>query len=44
MTHAGMGKEAREQASITDGLVRISLGIEDVNDLLTALDKALTKV
>lgn len=44
MTHAGMGKEAREQASITDGLVRISIGIEDVNDLLNALDKALTKV
>ncbi|MCO5252247.1 MAG: aminotransferase class I/II-fold pyridoxal phosphate-dependent enzyme [Candidatus Kapabacteria bacterium] len=41
MTHAGMGKESREQAHIYDGLIRISVGIEDVNDLLAALDKAL---
>ncbi len=44
MTHAGMGKEAREHASISDGLVRISIGIEDADDLLSALDKALAKV
>lgn len=44
MTHAGMGKEAREQAHITDGLIRISVGIEDVGDLLNALDKALSLI
>jgi methionine-gamma-lyase len=41
MTHASMGKEAREQAMITDGLVRIAIGIEDVDDLIMALDKGL---
>jgi methionine-gamma-lyase len=44
MTHAGMGKESREQAHIYDGLIRISVGIEDVNDLLAALDKALALI
>lgn len=43
MTHAGMGKEAREQAKITDGLVRLSVGIEDVDDLISALEKGLSK-
>ena len=41
MTHAGMAKEIREKANITDGLVRISVGIEDVNDLLAGLEKGL---
>jgi methionine-gamma-lyase len=41
MTHASMSKEVREQASITDGLVRISIGIEDVNDLINALEQGL---
>jgi methionine-gamma-lyase len=44
MTHASMGKEAREQAHITDGLVRISIGIEDADELISALDKALGKL
>jgi methionine-gamma-lyase len=44
MTHAGMGKEAREQANITDGLVRISIGIEDVNELIHALETGLSKI
>ncbi len=44
MTHAGMGKESREQAHIYDGLIRISVGIEEVNDLLAALDKALALI
>ena len=44
MTHAGMGKEAREQANITDGLVRMSVGIEDVNDLIADLSQALEKI
>lgn len=44
MTHATMGKEAREKAMITDGLVRISIGIEDVDELIEALDKALANL
>jgi methionine-gamma-lyase len=46
MTHAGMAKELREQAGITDGLVRLSVGIEHhediVRDLKTALDGLLS--
>ena len=41
MTHASMGKAARERARITDGLVRISVGIEHVDDILADLDQAL---
>lgn len=43
MTHTGMGKEARKQAKITDGLVRLSVGIEDVDDLITGLEQGLAK-
>ena len=42
MTHASMSKEVREQANITDGLVRISIGIEDVDDIIKALEKGLS--
>jgi methionine-gamma-lyase len=44
MTHAGMGKEGREQAKITDGLVRLSVGIEDVDELIAGLEKGLSKI
>jgi methionine-gamma-lyase len=44
MTHAAMTKEAREQAHITDGLVRISVGIEDYEDLIEGLEKGLSKI
>lgn len=44
MTHAGMSKEAREAADITDGLVRFSVGIEDVEDIIEDLEHALAKV
>jgi methionine-gamma-lyase len=44
MTHFSMGKEAREAAGITVGLVRISVGIENVDDLITDLEQALEKV
>lgn len=44
MTHAGMTKEGREKADITDGLVRFSVGIEDVEDIISDLDQALAKV
>ncbi len=41
MTHAGMPKELREQAGITDGLVRFSVGIEDVDELIADLDQSM---
>ncbi|MDE9435996.1 cystathionine gamma-synthase [Xenorhabdus bovienii] len=40
MTHAGMAAEARAQAGITDSLLRVSVGIEDSQDLIADLDKA----
>jgi len=44
MTHFSMGKEARLVGGITDGLVRISVGIENVDDLIEDLEQALAKV
>ncbi len=41
MTHAGMSRDAREAAGFTDGLVRYSVGIEDVDDLIADLNQAL---
>jgi cystathionine beta-lyase/cystathionine gamma-synthase len=44
MTHASIPPEVRKQTGITDGLVRISVGIEDAEDLIADLDAALAKV
>jgi cystathionine beta-lyase/cystathionine gamma-synthase len=44
MTHASMPPEVRERAGITDGLVRLSVGIEDVEDINADLDQALLYV
>jgi methionine-gamma-lyase len=44
MTHAGMSKEGRTAAGITDELVRFSVGIENVEDIIEDLDQALAKV
>ncbi len=44
MTHAGMTPEARERAGITDGLVRISVGCEDLDDIRRDLEQALAIV
>ncbi len=44
MTHAAIGAEARAKLGITDGLVRISVGIEEVDDLLADLDQALNHI
>ena len=44
MTHFSMGKEARLAGGITDGLVRLSVGIEKVDDLIADLEQALEKV
>ncbi|MBA2250919.1 MAG: PLP-dependent transferase [Chitinophagaceae bacterium] len=41
MTHFGVPKEKREKYGITDGLIRMSVGIENVEDILNDLDQAL---
>ena len=44
MTHASVDEAKRERLGITDGLVRISVGIEDTDDIIADLDQALDKV
>ncbi len=44
MTHAAVSKEDKLAAQITDGLVRYSVGIEDVEDLINDLKQALDKI
>jgi cystathionine beta-lyase/cystathionine gamma-synthase len=44
MTHAALGVKGRKAIGITDGLVRISVGIEDVQDLLDDLDVGLAAI
>ncbi|MFZ0661227.1 MAG: PLP-dependent aspartate aminotransferase family protein [Acidobacteriaceae bacterium] len=44
MTHASIGAEGRAKLGITDGLVRISVGIENVDDLLEDLSQALDAI
>ena len=44
MTHASIPAERRREVGITDGLVRISVGIEDAEDLVADLERALAKV
>ena len=41
MTHYSVPKEAREKYGITDGLIRMSVGIENVQDIIIDLDQAL---
>ena len=41
MTHASIEKEIREELGISDSLIRLSVGIEDPNDLKASLDNAL---
>ena len=41
MTHAALGEKGRAAIGITDGMVRISVGIEDVDDIIADLDQAL---
>jgi cystathionine beta-lyase/cystathionine gamma-synthase len=41
MTHASVPREMRERMGVTDGLVRFSVGIEDVEDLVADLEQAL---
>ena len=44
MTHSKMAKEKREAAGISDGLVRFSVGIEDLKDIIADLEQALAKI
>jgi len=44
MTHAALGVKGRKEIGITDGLVRLSVGIEDVGDIIADLDKALAAI
>jgi cystathionine beta-lyase len=41
MTHAAIPKEEREKNGVVDSMIRLSVGIEDVADLITDLEKAL---
>lgn len=44
MTHASIPKEEREKIGLTDGLLRISVGIENIEDLIDDLKQALNKI
>ena len=44
MTHAAIPKSEREITGVVDSLIRLSVGIEDVEDLVEDLDKALNKI
>jgi cystathionine beta-lyase/cystathionine gamma-synthase len=41
MTHAALGAEGRAKIGLTDGMVRISVGIEEVDDIVADLEQAL---
>ena len=42
MTHASIPKEVREKSGVVDSLIRLSVGIEDVDDLIEDLKLALS--
>lgn len=44
MTHASVPVEKRNTLGITDGLVRVSVGVEDVEDIIADLDQALNQI
>ncbi|MGB7394133.1 MAG: cystathionine gamma-synthase [Pricia sp.] len=41
MTHASIPKEEREKSGVVDGLIRLSVGIEDIDDLIADLEQAI---
>ena len=43
MTHASIPKEIRDKVGITEGLIRLSIGIENINDLIADLDRAIAE-
>jgi cystathionine beta-lyase/cystathionine gamma-synthase len=44
MTHAALGEKGRKAIGLTDGMVRISVGVEDVGDIIEDLDNALKAI
>jgi len=44
MTHASMGAESRQRAHISDGLVRLSVGVEFVEDIMADLEQGLARI
>ena len=44
MTHASVSPKEREQIGITDQLIRLSVGIEDADDLIEDLEQALDSI
>ena len=44
MTHASIDRKVREALGITDNLLRLSIGIEDVSDLIADLEQALQQI
>jgi cystathionine beta-lyase len=44
MTHAAIPKAEREKTGVVDSLIRLSVGIEDINDLINDLEQALSKI
>ena len=44
MTHATLSREERLKAGVTDGLIRLSVGIENVDDLIEDIENALSKI
>ncbi len=44
MTHASVPKEEREKIGLSDGLIRLSVGIEDVDDIIADLEQSLRKI
>jgi len=44
MTHAALGEAGRKEIGLTDGMVRISVGIEDAEDIIADLDEALAEI
>lgn len=43
MTHASIPYETRQKVGITDGLIRLSIGIENIDDILADIDQAIEK-
>jgi cystathionine beta-lyase len=44
MTHAAIPKEEREKTGVVDSLIRLSVGVEDIEDLKADLDQALNQI
>jgi cystathionine gamma-lyase len=44
MTHASVPADVRHQMGITDNLIRLSVGLEDIRDLIADLDQALARI